>query len=300
MKYYGEFSAVLTAVCWAFSSVIFTIVGKRVGASTVNHLRIWMAIIGICVLHTVMFGSPIPLGIGIKKYVYLGISGIIGLSIGDYFLYESYLLIGPRLGLLVMLSAPAFGAFLAWLALGEVLSPTKIIGILVTIAGITWVIRERANPENQTNSITRVQFMWGVLLGIGGAVGQAIGMLFSRMGMEGGVSTISANVVRLGSAGLIMAIIALARGNIQTHFAKIKDRKLFLKMVSGVLAGPTLGIILSLEAIAHTQIGVASALMSISPVLLIPVSHFIFKEKITTKAVAGTIVALLGVILLFL
>jgi drug/metabolite transporter (DMT)-like permease len=300
MKFYGEFAAVLTAVCWAFSSVVFTMVGKRVGASTVNHLRLWMAFIVIMVLHTVMFGSPIPMGIEIKRYAYLGISGVIGLSIGDYFLYESYLLIGPRLGMLVMLSAPAFGAFLAWLALGEVLSPIKIIGILVTIGGITWVIREKTNPGNQTDGITSVQFMWGVLLGIGGAVGQAIGMLFSRMGMEGGVSAISANVVRLGSAGLVMAIIALARGNIQTHFIKIKDKKLFLKMVTGVLTGPTLGIILSLEAIAHTQIGVASALMSISPVLLIPVSHFVFKEKITAKAVAGTIVALLGVILLFL
>jgi len=67
------------------------------------------------------------------------------------------------------------------------------------------------------------------------------------------------------------------------------------------LATRLVGILIaSPVAIAHAHIGVASTLMSLTPVLLLPVSYFLFKEKITARAMIGTVVALLGVILLFL
>jgi drug/metabolite transporter (DMT)-like permease len=297
MKYYGELAALLVAVLWSFNSVLFTFIGKRVGASTVNHLRIWIAIVMMCALHMVMFGSVFPFELSGRSFFFLAISGIIGLSLGDSFLYRAYLLIGPRLALLVMLSAPVFSAFLAWITLGEVLIPIKIIGIIVTLGGIAWVVLERTG--NQGEDKKPPKYLMGVMMGMLGAVGQAVGLLFSRMGMEGGISAISATHVRIACAGLVMAIIALARGKMQSHFEKIKDKKLFFGMVVGVLTGPVAGVILSLVAIAHTQIGAASAIMSICPVLLIPVSHFMFKEKITLKAVLGTIIALAGVALLF-
>ena len=80
----------------------------------------------------------------------------------------------------------------------------------------------------------------------------------------------------------------------------MKDRKALLEIGAGALTGPVLGVTLSLVAIAHTHIGVASTLMSLTPVILLPVSYFLFKEKITSRAIVGTLVALLGVVLLFL
>jgi drug/metabolite transporter (DMT)-like permease len=297
MRLYGEFAALLTAVLWAFNSVLFTFIGKRVGASTLNHLRIWMAFVLMCVLHLVMFGTVFPFEMTGKNFIFLALSGIIGLTVGDTFLYQSFLLIGPRLSMLVMLSAPVFSAFLAWIVLGEVLAPIKIIGILVTIGGIAWVVLERPGGQNKKTKIPG--YMMGILLGVGGAVGQAVGLLFSRMGMEGGFSAISASHVRIASAAVLMAIVAIFRGKMREHLNKVNDKKLFFEVVIGVITGPIAGIILSLVAIAHTQIGTASAIMSIAPVLLIPVSHFVFKEKVTLKAVLGTIIAILGVLLLF-
>jgi drug/metabolite transporter (DMT)-like permease len=80
----------------------------------------------------------------------------------------------------------------------------------------------------------------------------------------------------------------------------MKDRAALLEITAGALTGPVLGVSLSLVAIAHAHIGVASTLMSLTPVILLPVSYFLFKEKITSRAILGTLVALLGVILLFL
>jgi drug/metabolite transporter (DMT)-like permease len=71
-------------------------------------------------------------------------------------------------------------------------------------------------------------------------------------------------------------------------------------IVGGAIAGPFLGVWLSLIAVQHAPIGVASTLMSLPPILLIPLAWLIFKERITQRAIVGTALALAGVAVLFL
>jgi drug/metabolite transporter (DMT)-like permease len=301
MSVYGEIAALLTAVCWSFNSVVFTIAGKQIGSITVNHMRIWLAFFVMCAIHAAIYGPLFPFDIEPQRFFYLAVSGVIGLVIGDGLLFESFILIGPRLSMLLMLLTPVFSAFLAWVALGEILIPVKIIAILVTMGGIAWVVLERTTPSQPDNKSKKRTWRYtlGILLGLGGALGQAVGLLLSRMGLEGGYSAISANHVRITAAAVVMAVLAGVRGKIPFYFHKVKNKKMLLLLTSGTISGPVLGVSLSLEAIAYTQIGVASTLMSISPVLLIPVSHVMFKEKITFRAIIGTIIALVGASLLF-
>ena len=299
MSVYGQVTALLTSVCWAFTSVMFTKAGRRLGSPIVNHMRLWIAFIALCVIHTLVFGSPFPFDIESHRFFYLGVSGVVGYVFGDGLLIESFLIIGPRLAMLLMLLAPVFSAFLAWVLLGEVPSSLEIMGILVTIVGIAWVVTEKAPSLNSATSKKSPGYVVGIALGIGGAVGQAVGLLLSRIGLEGGYSTISANQVRVTCAALVLGLFYWQQKKIHTHVAKLKDKRTLVEIASGALTGQVLGVILSLEAIAHTHIGTASALMSLSPILLIPVSYLIFKEKISARAIIGTIVALLGVGLLF-
>lgn len=299
MGIYGEITALLTSGCWAFTSVMFTQAGRRLGSPIVSHLRLWIAFIAMGVIHTLLFGSPFPFDIESHRFLYLGVSGVIGFVVGDGLLFESFLLIGPRLAMLLMLLAPVSSAFLAWVLLGEVPSAMEITGILVTIGGIAWVMAEKAPSLNNTTSKKSPQYAMGIVLGIGAAVGQAVGLLLSKIGLEGGYSTISANHVRVTCAALTLGLFYSLQKKIHTHVVKLKDKRVLVEIISGALTGQVLGVILSLEAIAHTHIGIASTLMSLSPILLIPVSYFIFKEKITLRAIIGTFGALLGVILLF-
>ncbi len=300
LSIYGEIAALLTAVCWSFNSVVFTRAGKRVGSVTVNVMRLWAALPALILLHWLLFGTPLPLGIERQRFLYLGISGFVGFVLGDTMLFESFLLIGPRLAMLLALLVPVFSTLLAWLWLGETLRLPEIFSILVTIAGVAWVVAERTAPDGAPASLQPRKYRRGIWLAVGGAAGQAVGLLFSRLGLAGGYSAISATLVRVGSAGLVLAAVGLAQGKLRAHLAKMKDRKALLEITAGSLTGPVLGVILSLEAIAHAHIGVASTLMSLTPVLLLPVSHFLFKERITSRAIVGTLVALLGVVLLFL
>jgi drug/metabolite transporter (DMT)-like permease len=303
MNIYGEIAALLTAVCWSFNSVVFTWAGKRVGSGTVNSLRLWIAFPVLLLLHWLLYGMPIPLAIEPQRFLYLGVSGLIGFVAGDAMLFESFLLIGPRLAMLLTLLVPVFSTVLAWLWLGETLRLPQIISILVTISGVAWVVAEKTAPSACPGPAAAQpprQYRLGILLAVGGAAGQALGLLFSRLGLAGGYSAISATQIRVGSAGLALAFISLCQGKLKTHLTRMKDKTALLEITAGSLTGPVLGVVLSLVAIAHTQIGVASTLMSLTPVLLLPVSYFIFKDKITPRAIVGTLIALLGVVLLFL
>jgi len=300
MGVYGEIAALLTSVCWAFNSVVFTQAGRRVGAVTVNNIRIWAAFPVLLVLHGLLFGNAFPFDIELNRFLYLGISGLIGFVVGDTMLFESFLLIGPRLTMLLALLVPVFSTMLAWVFLGEALRIPEIISILVTIGGVAWVVAEKTAPVDKVASRPPQKYRLGILLAIGGAGGQAVGLMFSRLGLAGGYSAISATLVRVGVAGMALMLLGLLHGKLHAHLAKMKDKKALLEICAGSLTGPVLGVVLSLEAIAHTHIGVASTLMSLTPVFLLPVSHFLFKEKITSRAIIGTMIALLGVILLFL
>ncbi|OGF62566.1 MAG: hypothetical protein A2Y62_11660 [Candidatus Fischerbacteria bacterium RBG_13_37_8] len=294
-QFYGHIAAVMTAMCWSFNSVVFSQAGKKVGSHTVNHIRLWIAFITLIIIHGILYGSILPFSAEGYRWLWLSISGIIGFSIGDGLLFEALVLIGPRRSTLLMLLAPIFSALLGWVVLGENLSLNQIIAIFVTVGGISWVVSE----ITKNTGIQNKDYLHGILFGIGGAVCQATGLLFSKMGLEGGFSPISANLIRLTAATLTTCLIAVFAGKFLSDFTKMKNKRAFAETASGAFAGPVIGVILSLVAISRIHIGIASTLMQLAPIFLLPVAHFLFKEKITARAIAGTIIALGGASLLF-
>ena len=296
MQYYGEITAIATAFCWAFNSVVFSEAGHRVSSFTVNRVRLYIAIIALIIFHFIYFGTLFPISLSGNNYLYLGLSGIIGYVIGDTFLFESFLLIGPRLSMLIMTSAPIFSAILAWIFLKEHLSFLEVLAMVITLSGIGWVVSEKKDDEKKSQ---KRKILLGVLFATVGSLRHATGLLFSKLGLQGGISTISANLIRISAAAIFVFGFSIISGVFLKDIKKMRDKKALLEIGSGSLVGPVLGVILSLEAINHTSIGIASTLMSLSPVILIPVSHYFYKEKITLRTIIGTLVAILGAAWLF-
>ncbi|MBN2620413.1 DMT family transporter [candidate division WOR-3 bacterium] len=297
-QYIGEIAALGTACCWSVGSIFFTISSRQIGHNTVNRLRLVVGLILLMVAHYVLTGSLWPRDITYEHWMWFGLSGIIGFAIGDTLLFRSFVLIGPRLAMLMMALVPVFSTLIAWVFLGEVLALTDIIAIVVTIAGISWVVLSRQKTTNITGQ--KDHYAIGLLCGIGGALGQAIGLVFSKKGLLTGLPPLSGNIVRIFIATLVIWFIASISKNLPATFRSIRERRAVYAMCGGAFLGPFLGVWLSLIAVDNAYVGIASTLMALPPVFLIPLSYWIFKEKITCGAILGTVVTMIGVALIFL
>ncbi len=295
----GETAALITAACYTASSTFFTHAGQQFGSWVTNRARLLVAVILLVLVHWIFLGQPLPLEASLVRWLWLGASGIVGLVLGDLFLFQAYIWIGARLGLLLLSLAPVLAALLAWLFLGEVLRPLDGLGIALTLGGIAWVVLEpRGKAEDQPK---HPRYLSGVLFGFLAAAGQAGGLVLAKKGLGGDFPALSANVMRMSVALLALWTLTLLQGQIPETIRRLRARPTGLKFIlAGSLIGPLAGVSLSLYAIQHTSVGIASTLIALPPVFFLPVAYFVFKERFGWGTIAGTLLALAGVALLFL
>jgi len=301
IQYIGELAGIGTSIAYAFGSTLFTISGRSLGASLINRTRLVFALLGVMLVHLVWFGSVIPDSAGFQPWFWLGISGLIGFAIGDGLLFQAFLLIGPRISMLIFALSPVLGAIIAWIFLGETLVAYDIIGIVITIAGIALVVTEKSNKvENEDTLGNPRAYHYGLLFAFGGAFCQALGNVFSKVGLANDFPPLSALVIRLMIATIIIWIFAVAQKQMRTSYSKLKTNpRAFVVLMGATLMGPIIGVWLSLISVQNTSVGVSSTLSSLTPVILIPIAYFVFGDKITKQAIIGTLLAVGGSTLLF-
>jgi len=297
MMFLGETAALGTSLCWAGGSILFAIAGRLIGSYNVNKLRIPMAALFLSTVLLIGYGSLFPTGMNSHALLYLSLSGIVGLAIGDTFYFRCLVILGPRQGSLMMSLAPVITAISAWFLLDEHLSFMAIAGIFVTLAGVTWVTTDKKDSKIDSREGSKI---FGVIMGVLGATGQAIGLVLAKEGMGADFNPMSATLIRMIVATLAIWIVAMFRGEIVGTVKKLTDRKALYALLGAAFLGPTIGVWLSLVAVKHTQAGIAATLMSIFPVVIIPLAMIVHKERPTYRSVLGAIVAVIGVAMLFL
>ncbi len=293
----GELAALLTAISWSFTSIFFNNASRAIGSVRVNRLRLLVATVILVFAHWVFLGSPLPNLATKEQWFWLGLSGIIGLALGDAFLFQAYVHIGARLTTVIMALDPVISALIAWLWLGEKLSLIEIIGIIVTVFGVGWVVMEQRNGNGNHS---RKDLILGILCGIGAVLGQAIGFVLSKKGLEGNFSALSGVLIRIIIATLVMWILALLGGKIKETWAGFDDKSATKNILAGSIVGPALGVWLSMVAVQLIPVGIASTLMATRPIMLLPLSKWFYKESISLRAIIGTSIALMGVAMIFL
>lgn len=297
--YLGELAALATSLCFSATSTLFTLAGRQVGSMVVNRTRLVLAVLFLTLAHRLL-SVPLPIYISVERFFWLGASGIIGLVLGDAFLFQAFLLIGPRLSMLLMALAPVMATLLAWVFLAERLSTAQFAGVLVTLSGIAWVILER-NGQSHLSEAGRRSYMIGLLFGLGAAAGQALGLITAKKGLGPDFPALSGTLIRMFAAATTLWVFTLLRNQAGATLKQLIERPQAVKLIlGGALAGPFLGVTFSMLAIQHTQVGVASTLMALPPVILLPVGYYIFQEGFGWQAVLGTFLTMAGVGLLFL
>lgn len=299
--HFGEFAALLTALFWTFTALAFTGAGKRIGSLSVNFWRLIIGICFLCCFSFIRFHSFFPQDIDLKGWLWLALSGFIGVFLGDLFLFKAFTITGPRIALLLMSLAPPLAAVFSWIFLNEKLEFFDFLGMGITLAGICLVILARPqNTNGERNTIKLRHNVKGILFAFLGAMGQATGLVISKIGMQSTSNPFFATQIRLfaGILAFILLITFLKRWS--SVFSSFKNHKAMGLISVGAFFGPFLGISFSLLAIQYTNPGIVQTITSITPVLIIPFSIWFFKEKITIREILGAILAVAGISLFFL
>ncbi len=293
----GELAALGTAFAFSIGSVFLTLAGRHIGPLVLNRLRLIVAIFLLSLTHWLTLGTLLPWDAEPQRWLWLGLSGVVGLVIGDIFLFQAFVWIGPRLSMLMMSLAPVIAALLAWVFLGERMALLEIVGVALTLGGVAWVVMERNSAEKELNP----DYGRGVLYGLGAAAGQAGGLVLAKNGLGGTFSPVSANLIRMLAAAVVLWGLTFmqGQGRATLHALWTNPRGVRFALM-GAFFGPFLGVSLSMLAIQSAEVGIASTLMSLTPVLLLPISYVVFKERYGWGAVVGTLLAIAGVAVLFL
>lgn len=294
--YTGELAALATAVFWTITAMAFEVAARNIGSLAVNMIRLVLAFIFLSIFNIIARGLILPTDASVHAWVWLSVSGLVGFVFGDYFLFKSFAVINARVAMLVMTLVPPITALIGWIMLGEVMNFLQLTGMFLTVGGISLAIFSRGEKGGKLKLSYPVK---GILFALGGAIGQAVGLVLSKYGM-GDYHAFAATQIRIiaGMIGFAIIIIALKKGYLIRK--AFKSRPGMIGTGIGSVFGPFLGVSFSLLAVKYAATGVASTLMAIVPILIILPSVLIFKQKLSWLEVIGAFISVGGVTLFFI
>lgn len=310
MAYIGEFISLGVAFSLTVAALSCEVAGRRWGGLVLNVWRMLLGCVLSCVLTGVLVGYPLPIYAQADTWMWLALSGFVGYFFGDWCLLNSYLTIGSRYGQLLVTLSPMYAAVSAWLLMDEKLSWQSLIAMTVTIIGIAVSVLGRGESSRLSLQLP----LKGVLYGIGAGVGQGLGLVLGMMGIKtyiaevpvdklpkiGPLLPFSANAIRCITGLICFTAWLLLKGEGKTFVRSMQDRKGMWTMIIAVISGPLVGVGFSLVAVQYTAAGIASTLMSMSPIVILLPSYYMFHQRLTVKGVIGAVISVIGVSLFFL
>lgn len=310
MQYAGEIISLVVAVSWTITALFAEMASRSLGSLQFNVVRMLLSIVMLSATLWIFTGSPFPLYADGDAWLWLSLSGFVGYILGDYCLFNSYILIGSRFGQLFMTLAPIAAAFSGWAILGEKMSLQAVAGMLVTVSGIGLSVLNKGGGKHRLSLKLPLK---GVLFGIGAGVGQGVGLVLSKVGMNyyeqsipmgddvsAGLMPFASTMIRAITGFVGFFVILLFQKKLSSLLAAAHNRKGMNAALWATFAGPFIGVSLSLMAVQYTEAGVASTLMALTPVLILWPSAFFFGQRVTVKEIIGAVISVVGVSLFFL
>ena len=304
MAYLGELISIGVAFSWTATAILSEFGSKRLGNLTLNVLRMMLALLFSIVLLCAVVGSPFPSGGSMEAYGWMLLSGLVGYVIGDFCLFQCYIIIGSRFGQLFMTLAPLAAALMAWITVGQQMNGMSILAMLITLSGICISVLGRGEHHRVSLKLP----LNGVLYAIGAALCQGIGLVLSKIGMDcydtsqmpEWIVPFSANFFRCIAGLTGFTILLYFRDGLAPLKEAFHDGKGMTVAIATTFFGPFVGVGFSLMAVQYTSAGIASTLMALTPIIILLPTYWLFHQLITWKAVVGAVISVVGVSLFFL
>ena len=284
----GALAALGSAFCWAVSAILFRALGQHVKAQAMN---LGKGLIAVVCLGMLAWPGAIP-ALATRDVLALILSGLLGMTLGDtlYFLTLQHL--GARLTLLMGSLIPVVTGAAAIIALGERPSPMAVGGLLATVAGVTFLLWQRAHEAPGAKSFR------GIAFGLSFVAAHAIAILLTKIGASD-MPTSLATWLRHAASVSGLTVWALASGSLINWMRPLCTPRLAGQLTLAALIGAVAGSWLSVAALKYTDASIATALNSTSPLFVLPLTAWWLKERIGWQSVVGATIAVGGIGLYF-
>jgi drug/metabolite transporter (DMT)-like permease len=289
----GPAAALLAALLWAFTSILFTAAGRNVVPTATNLFKTLAATLLFGLVLLSRDGIPFDQTLTGRQLGLLALSGVVGLSLGDSFLFMGFQILGTRRAMLVQSVHPIVGTLLAVVLFRELPSMLQFLGIVIVLAGIVLVLGDghrhaRADPARRR---------LGIILCLLAAVGQAVGAMLAKEALIG-ADAFGATQIRVAGAAVGLILYAAVRGELRTWIRGLARRDVLWRVSAASVLGPFLAIFLMLYSLQNAPAGVTLTLLATAPVWLLPLGALLQKEHPSSRETVGVIVAIAGIALL--
>ena len=290
---FGAVCALLSALVWTLIGVSARALSPYFSTLSINMLR--SALGGLLLIAVVLaWGGLGGLGgVSARAWLYLGVSVLTAFVIGDTAFFESTKTIGLARAMTVSMVYPLIASGLGVWLVGERITAPVAAGALVTLAGLALIVSERGPAAV-------LQAGEGQGRGLGLALLAATAWGVSPVLMKPAivdVDPVSVQAVRLPFAALVLWVTPWARGTgrqVRVHFRAAGP----LLLAIGVLTA--LSAVTWVAGLKYAGITLTTVLSSTSPLFAIPIGLAVFGERVSARAVAGTLLCLAGIALLSL
>lgn len=300
----GLLAAIGTLLAWSGGTLAFLTASRAIPPALLNRTRLLLAMGATGAIAMIAGGfGPVMLVVdpSVNQWIWLGLSGMVGLTIGDLLGFTGLRILGARRQSVIGTVAPGAAALGGWLMLEETLTFVGLIGMLVSIAGVMWAM----NSTHERDEVHREgygSFTTGVVMAVGGAMCQGFGLVLAKIGMTSAgadVSAVHATFMRMSVGFALTYLLDLIRRDrirpIKEAFsAGAGTRAMFL----ATLLGPVTGVSLSLYAAREIGVAVAQTIFSLIPFVIMGLAAIRQHEKLRPQAILGAIVAVIGVVVL--
>jgi len=283
------------AACWALGSVMSVTPSRHLGAFAFTRWR--MAMVAV-MLWTVVAVQGSWHSFNGHAWGVMGVSGLIGIFIGDTALFSAINRLGPRRAGVLFATHAAFSAALGFALLDERMSIQALLGGVLTMAGVMLaIVLGRHKDETHAWEANHGQVGVGVALALLAALCQAVGSLIAKPVMAQQVDPIMASAVRVSVATAAHGVLLLAGFMAARAHQAPTARVLAQTGLNGFIA-MGIGMTLVLLALEQGDVGMVAILSSVSPILVLPLLWLQLKRAPAPGAWLGAILTVVGTALI--
>lgn len=295
----GISAALLSAASWALGAILFKQLGESLSSFAMTLVKGALSVLLLAVAIAVCellsrFGLDVTgfEAIGFTPLMVLALSGILGIAVADTCFFEALRELGPHSLVLLQTVGLILTPLGAVVFLGESRTPIEWFGIGLIVAGVTFVLYVNLSSDEQGGAGWR-----GLLFGLLSVFCMSASFIIAKPALES-VSAIEATLIRMAAGTLGLLLLGLVTGRLGAWVVPLKDAGLAGRFLVAVCVVTFGGFWLSLLAMKHLDVSMATPLISTEPLFVLPLAALMLKEKITWRALAGTVATIAGIALL--